>query len=83
VSLSPGEPEVTNSALKHVLEKSEILHAYRNPIEIFDFDDGFVMVIGAYSAGNLLEVDLVIESSEIRIVHAMNAREKFLKGQGA
>lgn len=83
MSFLPGDPEFTTSAFKHGLARSRILHAYRNPIKLFDFDDGFVMVIGADSAGNLIEVGLVISSSEVRVVHAMNAREKFLGGKDA
>ena len=83
MSFLPGEPEITASAFKHGVARDEILRAWRNPIKVLDFDDGFVMVIGADSAGNLIEVGLVIGFSESRIVHAMRAREKFLRGQGA
>ena len=48
-------------------------HAYANPIRIFELDDGFTMIIGANRAAIIYEVG-VIDG-----VHAMRAREKFLR----
>jgi hypothetical protein len=51
------DPIVAESARKHCVSDEDILHAYANPIRVFDLDEGFTMVI----------------------VHAMRAREKFLR----
>jgi len=41
------DPIITQSALKHGLDEDQILHAYRNPIRVWDLGDGFTMMIGA------------------------------------
>ena len=51
------DPIIAESARKHGVSDEDILHAYANPIRVFDLDEGFTMVI----------------------VHAMRAREKFLR----
>ncbi len=55
-----------------------MLHAYRNPIRVFAFDD-LTMLIGADRAGQLLEVGLANAEGVEFIVHAMPARTKFLR----
>jgi hypothetical protein len=50
------EPIIAESAFKHGLTKDDILHAYRNPIRIWDLGDGFTMMIGANAAAIILEV---------------------------
>ncbi|MCX0276437.1 hypothetical protein [Brevibacterium sp. CS2] len=75
----PDEPLIAPSALKHGLEETDILHAYRNPVRIWDLGDGFTMIVGPNRAAILLEVGYV-DSEQIHvIVHAMVAREKFLR----
>lgn len=73
------EPIIVGSALKHGLDEDEILHAYRNPIRVWDLGDGFTMLIGAHRAAIVLEVGYVQGSTAVVIVHAMRAREKFLR----
>lgn len=34
------EPIIAGSAFKHGLTRDEILHAYRNPIRVWDLGDG-------------------------------------------
>ncbi len=66
------------SARKHQISDDDMLHAYRHPIRVFDVDD-LDMLIGADTAGRMLEVG-VAESEGIEfIVHAMPARAKFLE----
>lgn len=67
------------SALKHGLDPEEILHAYRNPIRVWDLGEGFTMMIGPNSAGPFCEVGAIAGDSATLIVHAMRAREKFLR----
>ncbi len=73
------DPIVAPSALKHGLGEEEVLHAYRNPIRVWDLGDGFTMMIGANAAAVVLEVGYVRGANTDVIVHAMRAREKFLR----
>jgi hypothetical protein len=56
-----------------------MLHALANPIRVFDLDDGFTMLVGADTAGGLLGVGVVEGDTALVIVHAMPARQKFLR----
>ncbi len=67
------------SALKHGVGEEEILHAYRNPIRVWDLGDGFTMMIGPNAAAIILEVGYIDGDTAAVIVHAMHAREKFLR----
>ncbi|MDN5798183.1 MAG: hypothetical protein L0H79_20890 [Intrasporangium sp.] len=73
------DPIIAQSALKHGLDEVEILHAYRNPIRVWDLGDGFTMMIGANAAAIILEVGYIHGETAVVIVHAMRAREKFLR----
>jgi len=66
------------SARKHGIPDSDMLHAYRHPIRVFDMD-GLTMLIGADDSGRLLEVGVAVADAVEFIVHAMPAREKFLR----
>jgi hypothetical protein len=55
-----------------------MLHAYRHPARVFDLDD-LTMLIGADASGRLLEVGVAVAEGVEFIVHAMVAREKFLR----
>ena len=72
-------PIIAPSALKHGLTEDEILHAYRNPVRIWDLGDGFMMIVGPNQAAIFLEVGYVEGEQAHVIVHAMRAREKFLR----
>jgi hypothetical protein len=72
-------PVISQSALKHGLTEDDILHAYRNPIRAWDLGDGFTMIIGANHAALILEVGYIQGTTAVVIVHAMRAREKFLR----
>ena len=74
-----GDPTVAPSAFKHGLDVDEILHAYRNPIRVWDLGDGFTMMIGAAPATTMLEIGYIHGDTAVVIVHAMHAREKFLR----
>lgn len=66
------------SARKHGIHDENTLHAYRNPVRVFELDD-LSMLIGPARDASLLEVG-VVEAQEIEfIVHAMVARAKFLR----
>ena len=57
----------------------DIHHAYRNPLRIFELDEGFMMIIGANRTAIVFEVGVVQASLVPVVVHAMRAREKFLR----
>lgn len=73
------EPIIAPSALKHDLNEEEILHAYRNPIRVWDLGDGFTMIVGPNAAAIFVEVGYVDGGTAVVIVHAMRAREKYLR----
>ncbi|WP_347352395.1 hypothetical protein [Intrasporangium sp.] len=73
------EPILAESALKHGVDEHDIVHAYRNPIRIWDLGEGFTMMVGASAAGIFLEVGYIQGDSAVVVVHAMRAREKFLR----
>ena len=73
------DPIIAPSALKHGLSEEEILHAYRNPVRVWDLGDGFTMIVGPNAAAIFLEVGYVEGDVAVVIVHAMRAREKFLR----
>ncbi|MDE3202976.1 MAG: hypothetical protein KGQ66_01995 [Acidobacteriota bacterium] len=71
----PGHP---GEARKHGVAHDDMLHAYRTPIRVFEFDE-LTMLIGPDPAGRLLEVGMVTAEGTEFIVHAMPARQKFLR----
>jgi hypothetical protein len=72
------DPVVLASARKHGIPDSDMLHAYRHPIRVFDLD-GLTMLVGADDSGRMLEVGVAVGDGVEFIVHAMPAREKFLR----
>lgn len=63
----------------HGISRDDILHAYRNPIRVWDLGDGFTMMVGPNRAAIILGVGYVEGDVAIVIVHAMLAREKFVR----
>ena len=76
---SVDDPIIARSALKHGLSEADILHAYHHPIRAWDMGDGFTMLLGANRAALVLEIGYIQGITAIVIVHAMRAREKFLR----
>ena len=74
-----GEPIIAVSARKHGVTDEDMLHAYRNPIRLFELDEGLTMIIGANSTAIVFEVGVVQGLTAPVIIHAMRAREKFLR----
>src|SRR5579863_4208327 len=72
-----GDPIVLASARRHGVADEDMLHAYRNPVRVYEFDD-LTMLIGADAAGRVLEIGMATAEGIEFIVHAMPAREKFL-----
>ena len=44
------DPVILGSARKHGVADDDMLHAYRNPIRVFEFDE-LTMLVGADAAG--------------------------------
>lgn len=72
------DPVIVASARKHGVPDENMLHAYRNPIRVFQMDD-LVMLIGGDESGRMLEIGVANAEGIEFIVHAMPAREKFLR----
>jgi hypothetical protein len=72
------DPVILDSSRKHGIEGEDMLHAYRNPIRVFDLGDA-VMLIGADRSGRLLEIGVAEAEGVVFVVHAMPARPKFLR----
>ena len=73
------EPIIAESARKHGVSDEDMLHAYAHPVRVFELDEGFTMVIGANQAAIIFEIGVVDGAQAPVIVHAMRAREKFLR----
>ena len=72
------DPVILASARKHQVSDDDMLHAYRNPIRVFDLG-GLDMLIGPDTTARLLEIG-VSEAEGIEfIVHSMPARPKLLE----
>lgn len=72
------DPVILASARKHGVADDDMLHAYRNPIRVFEFDE-LTMLIGPDTAGRLHEVGTAAAEGIEFVVHAMPARSKFLR----
>jgi len=72
-------PIIAESARRHGISDADMLHAYANPIRVFELDDGLSMMIGSNHAAILIEVGVVDGTIAPVIVHAMRARPQFLR----
>lgn len=71
------EPVILGSARRHGVSDADILHAWRNPTDAWELDEGMTMLIGHDCATRLLEIGVVDGDAGTVIVHAMPARPKF------
>jgi hypothetical protein len=74
-----SQPPIAESAKKHGIKDIEILHCFDHPIRVEDLEDGLVMLIGPDRTGRLLEVGVAVGIDGPVIVHAMEARSKYLR----
>ena len=72
------DPVILGSARKHGNSDDAMLHAYWNPIRVFDLDD-LIMLIGPDESTRLVEVGVARGEGIDFIVHAMAARRTFLE----
>lgn len=74
-----GHLVIAPSAHKHGVSEEDIRHAHAHPIRVFELDEGFTMVIGANQAAIVYEIGVVDGAVALVVVHAMKARDKFLR----
>ncbi len=73
-------PIIAESARRHGIADEDMLHAYRQPIMMWDVDEGMQMLVGPTRAAALIEVGVVrADNGTPVIVHAMAARPRFLR----
>lgn len=77
--MAGSEPVVLPSARKHGIADADMLHAWRQPVDAWELDEGLTMLIGPDRAARLLEVGVADSQDGPVIVHAMTARPKFLR----
>ncbi|GAB3269765.1 hypothetical protein GCM10027562_37660 [Arthrobacter pigmenti] len=71
---------VMESAFKHGVDESDILHAFRNAvrfIELEQYGEERLIVIGPDRSGNWLELVAMPADDADRIIHADRLRPKF------
>lgn len=70
---------ITPSARRHGVPDEDMLHAVEHYIRVFadQGDEELVMFIGPARSGAVLEVGVIEDDDDPRIIHAMPARAKF------
>ena len=72
------DPVILDGARRHGIRDDDMLHAYRHPIRVFEFED-LTMLIGPDQAARLLEIGVAEAEGVEFIVHAMATRPKYLE----
>lgn len=67
---------IAQSAGKHGVSEADARHALHNYVRVFDADE-VAMFIGPAQNGTMLEVGVVQDDDDPRIIHAMPARARF------
>jgi len=75
----PRKPRILQSAYKHGISQSDLVHAYRNFIEVRTHAKDGLVYVGPAENGTLLELGIVKIEQEWVIVHAMRLRKGFVK----
>lgn len=72
--------EVRDGARKHGITDEDMRHAVRHAIRSRELDENTTLLIGADTAGRLLEVVVAdIDTDRARIVHAIALRASFYR----
>jgi hypothetical protein len=74
-----GDPIIAESARKHGIGDDDILHAFNHPIRVEELDERLLMFVGPDRAGRFLGIGVVMATDGPVIVHAMEARPKYLR----
>ena len=75
----PSYPRILSTAYRHGITQSNILHAYRNFIEVRAHAKDGLVYVGPAEDGTLLELGIVRIEQEWVIVHAMRLRKGFVR----
>ena len=75
----PSYPRILSTAYRHGITQSNILHAYRNFIEVRTHAKDGLVYVGPAEDGTLLELGIVRIEQEWVIVHAMRLRKGFVR----
>jgi len=75
------QPLILPGARKHGFSDEDILHAWRNPIRVFEQDDDMTIFVGPALNADLLEVGTLSarDFNGVIIAHCMRARRKYLR----
>lgn len=79
VTWNGDEPIVLQPAARHGVKAEDALHAWAFALDTYDVGAGMIMYIGPDRVGDLLEVGVVQWHEDLAIVHAMPARDKFVR----
>ena len=74
-----GGVRIVSTARKHGIADADVPHALRHPLRDYP-DQGthkLTLVIGPARDGSILEVGIVEDEVETRVVHAMPARPRY------
>lgn len=74
-----SKPIIAESARKHGVSDEDMLQVYANPFRVFGLDEGLTMVIVPTRSRSSSRSAWVDGAETPVIVHAMRAREKFLR----
>ena len=72
-------PLIVDSARKHGIADDGVLHAFHRAVSYEDLDEGLTVIIGPSRSAQLLEVGVIDTDHGPVIVHAMNARKKYVR----
>ena len=75
----PSYPRILSTAYRHGITQSDILHAYRNFVEVRTYAKDGLVYVGPAEDGTLLELGIVKIEQEWVIVHAMRLRKGFVR----
>ena len=75
----PSYPRILSTAYRHGITQSDILHGYRNFIEVRTHAKDGLVYVGPAEDGTLLELGIVRIEQEWVIVHAMRLRKGFVR----
>ncbi len=73
------KPIIAFSARRHGVEDEDILHAYFDPIRLYQLDDDLQMWIGPDRSARMLEIGVVEQELTVTVVHAMKARQEYVR----
>lgn len=73
--------EILQSARKHGISDDDIRHGFDNAVAAITAPDqpDFTMIVGADSNGQLLEIGVLAADDNDYVIHAMQARTRYVK----